>query len=70
MKPTDLISLAEAAERLGLSERTVRRYIADGTITAYRLGRRSVRVDPQSLDNMFHPLTVTSADFDFPGGAA
>jgi len=44
------ISLAEAAELTSLSVKTIRRRIADGTITGYRCGR-AIRVrldDPEA----------------------
>lgn len=39
-----LMSLAETAEMLGVSAKTLRRRIADGTIHGYRVGRL-IRVD-------------------------
>lgn len=41
-------SVAEAAEFLGVSERTVRRCIDRGELPAYRVGRQ-VRIDPADL---------------------
>jgi excisionase family DNA binding protein len=41
----------EAAEYLHCNERTIRRLIADGRITGYRIGRRFVRVDLNELDS-------------------
>jgi excisionase family DNA binding protein len=43
-----LTSLAEAAEQLGISVKTLRRRISDGTIRGYRVGRL-IRVDPDEL---------------------
>lgn len=45
-----LISVAEAAERLKVNPRTIRRRIADGTLRAYRLGPRQLRVDVADVD--------------------
>lgn len=55
-----LVSLTEAAEILGLSVKTVRRYIAAGDLDAVRLGRRVIRIKPESLDRLIdaHPLNV------------
>ncbi len=39
-----MMSLAEAAELLGVSVKTLRRRISDGTIHGYRVGRL-IRVD-------------------------
>ena len=44
-------SLAEAAERTGISTRTLRRHIASGKLTAYRCGRL-IRLDPEDVDRM------------------
>jgi len=43
------ISLAEAAEIYGISVRTLHRYIAEGRISAYRIGPRMIRVDVEKL---------------------
>ena len=39
------ISMPEAAEMCGVSETTIRRYIAAGLVTAYRVGPRMIRLD-------------------------
>jgi excisionase family DNA binding protein len=46
------ISIAEAAEYLKISDRTVRRLIADGKLTGYFIGRghRMLRVDHDEID--------------------
>ncbi|GAB2535187.1 helix-turn-helix transcriptional regulator [Brachybacterium huguangmaarense] len=53
-----LASLAEAAEYLGVTERTIRNYIARGDLTGYRLGKRSIRIDVGELESL---LTVIPA---------
>ncbi|MGY4843246.1 helix-turn-helix domain-containing protein [Kocuria sp. KD4] len=45
----NLVSLAEAASRFGVSTKTLRRRISDGTIHGYKAGRL-VRVDLDELD--------------------
>lgn len=45
-------SLANAAARMGVSVKTVRRRIADGVLPAYRCGR-ILRLDPNDVDGMF-----------------
>lgn len=45
-------SLAAAAERTGLSIKTLRRRISTGALAAYRSGPRILRVDPNDVDNM------------------
>ena len=54
-------SLAEAAERTGLSTKTLRRRIASGVLAAYRSGPRVLRVDPDDVDRMMVRLPTMSA---------
>ncbi len=55
-----LVSLAEAAEILGVSTKSVRRYIAAGDLDAVRLGRRTIRIKTESLDRLIdaHPVNT------------
>lgn len=55
-----LISVAEAADALAVSTKTVRRYIAAGDLDAVRLGRRTIRVRVDSLDRLIdeHPVNT------------
>ena len=62
-KPTAtrrLVSLREAADILGLSVKTVRRYIAAGDLDAVRLGRRVIRIKAESIDRLIgaNPLNT------------
>lgn len=51
------ISLESAAQIWGISARTLRRRISDGTITGYRVpGTRAVRVDLNELDALMKPM--------------
>ena len=43
-----LISLTKAAEMFGVSTKTIRRRIADGTVRGYRIGRL-IRVDIEEI---------------------
>lgn len=43
-----LISLSKAADMFGVSTKTIRRRIADGTVRAYRIGRL-IRVDVEEI---------------------
>ena len=49
-------SLSSAAERTGLSIRTLRRRIASGELAAYRSGARVIRVDPDDVDRLMVPI--------------
>ena len=44
----DLVSHTVAAESLGVSVKTIRRRISDGTVRGYRVGRL-IRVDMEEL---------------------
>lgn len=55
-------TLAEAGEHVGLSQKTLRRQIAAGHITGYRIGR-ALRVDLNELDDLLRPIPTA-------GGAA
>ena len=52
-----LVGLAVAAQTFGVSTKTLRRRIADGTVRGYRIGRL-IRVD---LDEVRAALVVTIA---------
>lgn len=47
---TEWLSIAEAADRLALSHWTIRRRIADGSLTARRFGPRLIRVLASDVD--------------------
>ena len=55
-------SLADAAKYAGgCNERTIRRLIASGQLTGYRLGSRIVRVDLDELDRLMRPDPTVKA---------
>ncbi|NKV30735.1 helix-turn-helix domain-containing protein [Rhodococcus hoagii] len=56
MSKTRYSTLAEAAEILSVSTRTVRRYISAGKLKAYRVGPRVIRVDLSELDRVMRPM--------------
>jgi len=45
-----LASIPNAAEYLGVADKTIRRYIAAGRLTGYRAGPRLIRVDLDEVD--------------------
>lgn len=51
-----LISLTAAAERLGVSVKTVRRYITYGLLDGYRVGPKAIRVDAEAVARLAHRL--------------
>lgn len=46
----------EAADYLGVSNRTIRAMIADGRLTGYRNGARIVRLDLDEIDASMQPF--------------
>lgn len=53
-------AVQEAAVFLGVHPRTIRRRIADGTITAYRFGPRILRVDLDEVEAALRPIPTAS----------
>lgn len=43
------VTIQRAAEYLDVTDKTIRRRIADGTLKAYRVGPRLIRIDRESL---------------------
>jgi excisionase family DNA binding protein len=56
VSPASYMSLKDAATRYGVSERTIRRRIAEGKLPAYRVGPRSIRVAAADLDALATPI--------------
>ncbi len=56
------LTLAEAAEWYGVSERTLRRRIADGSLPAYRVGPRSIRVKAVDVEALAEPIPAGGGD--------
>lgn len=54
--------LTLAAEYLGCSEKHLRRMIARGEITGYRLGSRSIRVDLDELDALLKRIPAAGGE--------
>lgn len=56
----NLISIRSAAELAAVSERTIRRRIADGTITGYRVGPKLLRVKRSEVEQMTRQIPTAS----------
>ena len=48
---TELVTVRQAARRLGVGERVVRQAVRSGELPAFRLVQRTVRVKPADLDD-------------------
>lgn len=59
--PPKLISIADAADRLSCGTRTIRGWIAEGRLTAYRVGPRLIRIDVAELDRLLRPIPNATA---------
>jgi excisionase family DNA binding protein len=59
--PTVTESLAAAARRLDCSTRTIRRRVADGSLTGYRFGPRLIRVSVAEVDALLSLVPTTQA---------
>lgn len=50
-------SLSEAAEYIGVTDRTIRNYIARGELPAHRVrGSRLIRINQADLDALLRPI--------------
>lgn len=55
----------EAAAYVGCEKRTLDRYIADGTLVAYKLGPRAIRIKRSDLDAIMQPVgSARTSDVD------
>ncbi|WP_176358172.1 helix-turn-helix domain-containing protein [Mycobacterium persicum] len=50
------IGLQEAADRLGVCYRTMRRYVSNGTLDAVRVGPRLLKVDAAAVEALMQPV--------------
>lgn len=55
LRPSDCPTPEDAAALLGTSTATVRRWIRDGRLEAFRVGPRRLRIRPESLAAMMSP---------------
>jgi excisionase family DNA binding protein len=47
-----LLSIAQVAEATGMCDKTIRRRINDGTLTAHRIGPRLIRIERDAVFEM------------------
>jgi excisionase family DNA binding protein len=50
------VTVAEAAEYAGVSHKTIRRRIVDGSLPAHRFGPQLLRISVVDLDRLFTPV--------------
>lgn len=61
-----LVPITVGADSVHVSSKTIRRRIADGSLTGYRLGPRLIRIDLDELDALMRPMPTAA----IAGGAA
>jgi excisionase family DNA binding protein len=54
-------SVGDAADRVGVSTKTIRRWIASGRLAGYRMGPCLLRVDPDDVDLMLTLIPTARA---------
>jgi excisionase family DNA binding protein len=52
----DLLAISQVAEATGLSTKTIRRRLADGTLRGVRIGPRAIRIERDSIVELLQPL--------------
>ena len=50
------VSVNDAAEYIGVTDRTIRQMVSDGRLTAYRNGAKLVRLDLNEIDAAMVPF--------------
>ncbi len=69
-KPGAFISLATAADILGISVHTLRRRIAAGELPAFRSGRRIIRIRRSDVERLLRPIPVWNLTWAILTGSA
>lgn len=54
------LTVAEAADELAVTERFIRKLIADGNLRAVKVGARIVRIRRSDLEDLLRPARVTT----------
>jgi excisionase family DNA binding protein len=60
-QPCGRIGIAEFSAKAGVHPKTTRRWIAEGRISAVRLGPRLIQIDPAELDRITQPVGGAAA---------
>jgi excisionase family DNA binding protein len=57
MSDKRFLSTKEAAEHIGVSVNTLRKYVAKGLVPAHKFGERLLKFDPAELDDAVKALS-------------
>ena len=49
-------TIGQAADYLNLTERSIRRYVSEGLLPAYRIGRKQIRIRAVDVDALLVPV--------------
>ena len=60
-RPSTYITLSEGKNILKLDEKTIRRYIAQGLLTGYRIGPRALRLSADEVHELARPIPTADA---------
>lgn len=52
----DMLTIAQAAKRIGVHPDTIRRAIAASQISAVRVGRRNIRIRADEVERLLTPI--------------
>ncbi|QNN81616.1 helix-turn-helix domain-containing protein [Brachybacterium sp. Z12] len=58
------VSIQYAAEYLGLTQGGVRKFIAEGRLSGYRVGKRAIRVDLREVEELLRPIPTAKVRED------
>jgi excisionase family DNA binding protein len=61
---SELLTVSEAAEQFGVHPNTIRNWIQMGTLKAYRLGSRFVRIRPEDISALAMPILSNKSKDD------
>lgn len=52
----ELVAIPDAAAYFGVTPLTIRNWVAAGTLKAYRIGPRVIRIDLAEADSLLQPI--------------
>lgn len=55
------LSISGSAELIGVTEKTIRNWISAGTLPAYRVGGRTIRIRRTDVEALFRPIPTAGA---------
>ncbi|WP_201368402.1 helix-turn-helix domain-containing protein [Mycobacterium intracellulare] len=55
-EPQNLLSTTQVAQKLGVSPNTVRNYVAQGLLTAHKVGPKLLKFDPAELERIAYKV--------------